>query len=232
MPTTATPSAGESDIRNPFFARIYDHVLARGSHRKDIGCRRELLDGLFGTMVEVGPGNGPNFGLYPTTVMRVIAVEPEPYLRARAAQAASRAPVSVEVVDGDADHLPVEDASVDAVVLALVLCSVPDQASALAEARRVLRPGGELRIYEHVIAERPVPRALQKAAQATFWPRAFGNCHPARDTLAALQAAGFDTAGVRRFVMQVAAVEPPMPYILGRIPTSTESRPISDQPPV
>ncbi len=56
---------------------------------------------------------------------------------------------------------------------------------------------------------------LQKAAQATFWPRMFGNCHPARDTLLALRRAGFDTSEVRRFVMQAAA-EPPMPYILGR----------------
>ncbi len=120
------------------------------------------------------------------------------------------------MVAGDAEHLPIDDGSVDAVVLALVLCSVPDQARALAEARRVLRPGGELRIYEHVVAEQRLPRAMQKAAQATFWPRAFGNCHPARDTLVALDAAGFDTSRIRRFVMQVAPVEPPMPYILGR----------------
>jgi len=101
-------------------------------------------------------------------------------------------------------------------VLSLVLCSVPDQAVALREVRRVLRRGGEVRVYEHVVAERSVPRALQKIAQSTFWPRAFGNCHPARDTLRALRDAGFDTAGVRRFVMRVTRVEPPMPYILGR----------------
>jgi SAM-dependent methyltransferase len=205
----------ETDIRNPFFAWFYDHVLQRGSNRKDLGCRRDLLDGLAGTVVEVGPGNGPNFALYPNTVERVIAVEPEPYLRGRAAKAAAGAPVQIDVVAGDAEHLPVEDGSVDAVVLALVLCSVPDQARALAEAKRALRPDGELRIYEHVIAERAFPRTLQKAAETTFWPRAFGNCHPARDTLAALHAAGFDTSRIRRFVMQVAAIEPPMPYILG-----------------
>lgn len=214
--TEPSPRRNASDICNPFFARFYNCVLQRGSGRKDVGCRRELRAELSGTVIEVGPGNGPNFDLYPPTVERVIAVEPEPFLREKAIQAASRASVPIEVVAGDAERLPVEDRSVDAVVLALVLCSVPDQARVLAEAKRVLRQGGELRVYEHVVAERRVPRALQEAAQATFWPRAFGNCHPARDTLAALEAAGFDTSGVRRFVMQVAAVEPPMPYILGR----------------
>jgi ubiquinone/menaquinone biosynthesis C-methylase UbiE len=208
-------AAEQSDIRNPFFARLYHHVLQRRSGRKDVGCRRELLAGLSGTVVEVGPGNGPNFGLYPTTVERVIAVEPETFLPGKAAAAAAAAAVSIDVVAGDAEHLPVDDASVDAVVLALVLCSVPDQAGALAEAKRVLAPGGELRVYEHVVAEQRIPRALQRAAEATFWPRAFGNCHPARDTLASLRAAGFETRDIRRFVMQVATVEPPMPYILG-----------------
>jgi ubiquinone/menaquinone biosynthesis C-methylase UbiE len=213
--TTDAPPQG-NDLRNPFFARLYHHVLQRSKTRKDIGCRTELLEGLTGTVVEVGPGNGPNFELYPATVERVVAVEPETFLREKARETASGVEIPIEVVAGDAEHLPMPDGSVDAVVLALVLCSVPDQARALAEAKRVLRPGGEVRVYEHVIAERPVPRGLQKAAQATFWPRAFGNCHPARDTRAALDAAGFDTTGIRRFVMQVAPVEPPMPYILGR----------------
>jgi ubiquinone/menaquinone biosynthesis C-methylase UbiE len=210
------PRRGGQDIRNPFFARLYHHVLQRDASAKDLACRRELLAGLVGTVIEVGPGNGPNFAVYGEGVERVIAVEPEPYLREKAEAAAARAAVEIQVVAGDAEHLPLDDASVDAVVLALVLCSVPDQALALSEARRVLRPGGAVRVYEHVVAERPVPRALQRAAQATFWPRAFGNCHPARDTLGALRDAGFDIAGVRRFVMQSAPVEPPMPYILGR----------------
>lgn len=222
---TQAPVGEPTDIRNPFFAWFYDHVLQRGSNRKDTACRRELLSGLSGTVIEVGPGNGPNFSLYPGTVERVIAVEPEPYLRSRAAKAAADAAAQIDVVAGDAEHLPVADGSVDAVVLALVLCSVPHQGRALAEAKRVLRPGGEVRIYEHVIAESRVPRTLQKAAEATFWPRAFGNCHPARDTLAALDTAGFDTDGIRRFVMQVAAVEPPMPYVLGRATERNTKRP-------
>lgn len=214
--TTEHAVDGGQDIHNPFFARLYDKVLQHGESEKDMRCRRELLAGLSGLVVEVGPGNGPNFGLYPEAVDEVIAVEPEPYLRERAESAAAQASVPIRVVRGTAERMPVEDSSVDAVVLSLVLCSVPDQQVALAEATRVLRTGGELRVYEHVVAERPVPRRLQQIAQATFWPRAFGNCHPARDTRQALVDAGFDVGEIKRFVMQVAAVEPPMPFILGR----------------
>ena len=213
--TSTRTSEGPRDLRNPFFARLYHHVLQRAPSERDVGCRRRLLEGVAGTVVEVGPGNGPNFAHYPPTVDRVVAVEPESFLREKAAAAAASAPVRIDVTAGDADHLPLADGEADAVVLALVLCSVPDQMSALAEARRVLRPGGELRIYEHVVAEQPVARTAQRAAQATFWPRAFGNCHPARDTLASLRAAGFDTTRIRRFVMQTKPMEPPMPFILG-----------------
>lgn len=215
MGSETTSPGGAGDLRNPFFARLYHHVIQREPSERDVGCRRRLLDGLAGTVVEVGPGNGPNFALYPATVDRVVAVEPESFLRAKAREAAVRAPVDIDVSRGDADHLPLEDGEADAVVLALVLCSVPDQMTALAEARRVLRPGGELRVYEHVVAEHVVARGAQRAAQATFWPRAFGNCHPARDTLASLRAAGFDTTRIRRFVMQTKPMEPPMPFILG-----------------
>src|SRR3954464_1603167 len=123
------------DIRNPFFARLYHHVLQRKDTRKDVACRHELLDGLSWAVVEVGPGNGPNFEHYPATVENVIAVEPETYLREKASAAAASAAGTIEVRGGDAEPLPAEDGSVDAVVLALVLCSVPDQSAALAEAR-------------------------------------------------------------------------------------------------
>ena len=84
----------------------------------------------------------------------VVAVEPEPTLRAAAEEAAADAPVPVRVVAGTADRLSVDDASADAAVASLVLCSVPDQRHALAELRRVLRPHSELRFYEHVIGGR------------------------------------------------------------------------------
>ena len=99
-----------------------------------------------------------------------MAVEPEPFLRERAEAAAAGAPVAVRVIDGMADRVPLDDASADAAVLSLVLCSVPDQAAALAEVRRILRPGGELRFYEHVRSERPGFARFQQAADL-LWPR-------------------------------------------------------------
>ena len=110
MMTKANDSA--TDVRNPFFARLYHYVLQHKSTRKDNACRAELLRGVRGTVIEVGPGSGPNLGHYPSAVERVIAVEPEPYLREKAAAAAAQSEVSIEVVAGDAEHLPVDDASV------------------------------------------------------------------------------------------------------------------------
>lgn len=208
------PGRAKQDIRNPFFARLYHYVLGREG-RKMVRCRRELLEGLRGTVVEVGPGNGPNFALYPTTVDRVIAVEPEPYLREKAAIAASNATVPVSVLAGSADDLPVGNDEADAVLLTLVLCSVPDQRRALGEVARVLKPTGELRVFEHVGAHQPAAQAALRAAEKVFWRRAFGNCHPTRHTLEAIEHAGFDTSGIERFVMQAGPLEPPLPYIRG-----------------
>jgi len=161
--------------------------------------RRKLLTGLRGRVVEVGAGSGANFQHYPTSVSEVIAVEPEPYLRERAEHATLKAPVSVSVAHGGADRLPGEAASFDAGVVALVLCTVPNQQSALAELYRVIRPGGELRFYEHVISESVWETRFQRIADATFWPRLAGGCHLARDTTTAIERAGFQIETFERF---------------------------------
>lgn len=160
--------------------------------------REELLAGLTGRVIEVGAGTGLNFGHYPSSVTEVVAVEPEPYLRAKAEEAAAAAPVPVIVVDGVAGELPAEDASFDAGVASLVLCSVPDAAAALAELRRVIRPGGELRFYEHVRAERSSLARWQHRLDVV-WPHVAGGCHGNRNTVAAIESAGFTVEKVRRF---------------------------------
>ena len=174
-----------------------------------------MVAGLTGTVIEVGAGNGLNFPFYPPTVERVVAVEPEPVMRAAAVEAARGADVAIEVAAGVAGRLPAEDESFDAGVASLMLCSVPDQARALAELHRVIRPGGELRFYEHVVARRAAAVRLQRLADATFWPRLLGGCHLTRDTGAAIEAAGFVIERCERFQFSAGPPIPPIPHILG-----------------
>jgi ubiquinone/menaquinone biosynthesis C-methylase UbiE len=202
------------EVHHPLFARIYMR-LSRKRHETEDEYRRKLLNGLSGRVIEVGAGNGLNFAVYPQTVEKVLAVEPEPLLREAAIEEAKKAPVEIEVVDGVASELPAEEGSQDAAIASLVLCSVPDQSKALAEMRRVLKPGGELRFYEHVISQKRLPARLQRIADATFWPRVAGGCHMARDTLPAIEAAGFKVERSERFPFTPGAPVPSIPHILG-----------------
>lgn len=204
-------------VHHPVFARLWS-LMSRHEPAQIRRHRDELLAGLAGRVIEVGAGAGSNFAHYPTTVEEVVAVEPEPYLRERArAAAAASATVPIEVLDGVAERLPAEDASFDAAVACLVLCTVPDQAHALAELRRVLCPGGELRFYEHVRSDRRVLAFSQHVVDRAFWPRAFGGCHTARDTAAAIQAAGFEIEDQRRmWVNPVPIAFPVASHAIGR----------------
>jgi ubiquinone/menaquinone biosynthesis C-methylase UbiE len=204
----------QTEVRNPLFARLLVR-MRRYEQPEQLERRRELLAGLQGRVLDLGAGDGANFDHFPATVGEVVAVEPEPYLRERARANAERAPVPIEVVEGLAHRLPLEDASVDGAVVALVLCSVPDQAAALAELHRVIRPGGELRFLEHVAAERGPLRALQTTVDRThLWPHLFGGCHTKRDTVKAIAAAGFTVERCRRFSVPPAAL-PFSPHVLG-----------------
>jgi ubiquinone/menaquinone biosynthesis C-methylase UbiE len=195
---------------------MYQRSSENAERRGGAEHRRRLLQGLAGTVVELGAGHGLNFPHYPTTVTEVIAVEPEPTLRAQATSAAAGAPVRVRVLAGVADQLPLDDASVDAAVASLVLCSVPDQDHALAELHRVLRPGGELRFYEHVIPNcQPKRLLLQAVDHSGLWPRIAGGCHPARDTTAAIRRAGFEIETIERIMFSASRLEPSIPHILG-----------------
>lgn len=202
-------------VHHPIFARLYMRTTSsRKSHGED-EHRRQMLAGLTGRVIEVGAGNGLNFPHYPEDVEKVTAVEPEALLRKAATQAAAAAPVSVDVVDGVAGRLPVEGESFDAGVASLVLCSVPDQGRALAELYRVIRSGGELRFYEHVVAREPRGRRLQRFADATFWPHVAGGCHLSRDTGTAIEQAGFQVEDKKRFRFSPGPPIPAIPHILG-----------------
>jgi ubiquinone/menaquinone biosynthesis C-methylase UbiE len=206
-----------TDIARPRFARMYMRVAPTAEERGAREHRRRLLEGLSGTVVEIGAGQGLNFPHYAPEVTQVIAIEPEPTLRREAESVAAKARVPISVVAGVADELPVDDAAADAVVASLVLCSVPDQQRALAEVRRVLRPGGELRFYEHVIARcQPKRLMLQVIDRSGLWPAISGGCHPARDTTEAIRQAGFDIEEIERFGFSAARFQPQIPHIVGR----------------
>lgn len=186
-----TTSATKTDaLQHPVFARFYMRLAGLAERLGAAEHRTRLLAGLTGRVIEVGAGHGPNFRHYPSTVCEVLAVEPEDTLRAHAQKAAENAPVTVKVVAGNADDLPAANRSMDAAVLSLVLCSVPDPAHAMAEIARVLRPGGELRFYEHVRSPR-APAGLIEDVISPLWSRAAGGCRPNRHTVATIGAGGF-----------------------------------------
>ena len=204
--------AEKGAVHHPLFARFYAWLAPREDKEGAVTYRGEMLAGLRGRVIEVGAGIGSNFKHYPPSVEEVVAVEPEAYLRAKATEAAQTAPVKVTVVEGLADRLPSEDESFDAGVASLVLCSVPDQASALAELRRVIKPGGELRFYEHVISNQPKSARTQRMLNPV-WTRMAGGCNLHRDTGAAIEAAGFHVLHKRRFRFPEGRIG--LPHILG-----------------
>jgi ubiquinone/menaquinone biosynthesis C-methylase UbiE len=204
-----------AEVRHPIFARFLAFVSAQAEGGEEDDLRRELLAGLSGRVIEIGAGTGPNFKLYPDTVTELVAVEPEDYLRGKAEEAAARGGRDIRLVDALADRLPFEDGAFDAAVAAQVLCSVPSQAAALAELRRVVRPGGELRFYEHVLATSPRLARLQRVA-GLVTPHLAGGCHPDRDTGRAIEQGGFAIERCRHFHFRHSVLDLPVaPRILG-----------------
>jgi SAM-dependent methyltransferase len=199
-------------VHHPIFARFY----ARTGHLMEAEVadhRRKLLAGSAGLVIEVGAGNGLNFPHYPATVTEVLAVEPEPYLRRLALATARQAPAPIRVVGGSAEALPAKDATFDTAVASLVLCSVADLDRALAEIRRVLRPGGMLRFYEHVRGDAARLARWQDRLEHP-WGWLAGGCHPNRDTVESITAAGFRVVELDRFDLQT--MPPPVrPHVLG-----------------
>jgi SAM-dependent methyltransferase len=182
-------------LRTRLFAAFYDRQMAKTERDGLDANRRRALDGVRGAVLEIGGGTGANLARYGPLVDTLTVTEPDPHmLRRLEAHAAERRP-GTTVVGAPADALPVPDASYDVVVSTLVLCGVPDQAAALAELRRVLRPGGELRFIEHVRAGDEHDARHQD--RMDWVNRAVVGCHCNRSTVAAIEAAGFTVRELR-----------------------------------
>ena len=201
----------------PCFARVYTRLGRATDARGASQHRSSLVNTLSGRVIEIGCGNGLAFPHYRATADVVVAVEPERYLLARASEAAAACGARIALVAGVAEALPVRDHAFDNAVLSLVLCSVTDPHFVLREVFRVLRPGGELHFYEHVVSQRPTIAGLQKVADRAGWPVMSGGCHSARDTTAMIAAAGFqiercDRFTFRPFTRSIVTA----PHVLGR----------------
>jgi SAM-dependent methyltransferase len=186
-----------NSIDNPLFARVWT-VMSAHEPESLKRLRRDNLAGLSGRVLEVGAGTGTNFAYYPDTVTEVVAVEPERRLAVQAEEAAAAVRVPVTVSTDTVEHFAATgDGPFDAAVCSLVLCSVDQPDDVLRQLLSLLRPGGELRYLEHIASSGWRSR-LQKAADATVWPRVSGNCHTHRHTETAIVNAGFEVAEARR----------------------------------
>ncbi len=204
-------------------ATFYDAFMGTMERAGLAAWREALLADLGGRVLEVGAGTGVNLPLYPRTLERLVVAEPDANMRKKLVKRIADLGSPAEASDASLEKLPWPDASFDAVVATLVLCTVRDPARALAEIRRVLVPGGAFVYLEHVAADHDPRRLAWQRRIEPFWGVIAGGCRLTRRTSETIGAAGFDVAGetresarkamplVRTMVRGVARVRPAAP---------------------
>ena len=171
------------------------HILPRLLHmvmqqEAMVPFRRRVIGAADGRVLEVGIGSGLNLPLYGPSVRSVIGLDPSHELLRMARDRAATAPVPVELLEGSAETVPLDDASIDTVVTTWTLCTIPDAPRALSELRRVLRPGGALLFVEHGRAPEPGVARWQDRLDP-MWRRLAGGCHLNRKIDDLISGAGF-----------------------------------------
>lgn len=179
------------------FSAFYDSLL-KGTEEAGLReRRRETLSAARGRTIDIGAGTGANLGLFPEGVGQVVMAEPDPHMTKRLRHKLAEAGADVELVEAGAEKLPFEDSSFDTAVFTLVLCTVPDPQAALAEAARVLKPGGQLLFVEHVRAQDPGVARWQDRLE-TPWRVFADGCRCNRDTVANIEASPLTLDSVKR----------------------------------
>ena len=173
-----------------WFAALFDRIMAPAEKSFLKEARQHAAGGARGRVLEIGCGTGANFAFYTDAATDVIAIDPNPHMLERARRKISAAGRPVEIRQASAEQLPFEDAAFDTVVDTINMCTIGDLAKALSEIKRVLKPIGELRFYEHIRYEYPIG-ALAQDLITPIWKWFGAGCHPNRDVARFIREAGF-----------------------------------------
>jgi SAM-dependent methyltransferase len=195
------------------FAAMYDRVLRPSEEHGLADIRRRTLAGLSGTVLEIGAGTGLNLGKYPDEVDTLIACEPTPEMAEHLRARADEFDHDLDIRDAVAEALPFPDDSVDHAVSTLVLCTVDDLDQSCGELARVIRPGGTLRLVEHIGPADGFLGGVQRTIEPA-WKVGARGCRLTRDPREALAAAGFDVSNLQEGTM-------PAPKLIRRVLTGT-----------
>jgi len=202
------------------FSAFYDRAFEATEEAGLREMRAQLLKQARGRVLEIGSGTGLNLELYPHEGIECLtATEPDPHMFKQLRSRAKEVCQGADLVEAGAEDLPFEDDSYDTVVVTLVLCTVPDQAAALKEISRILKPDGQLLFLEHVRATNDPGLAKWQDRLETPWRFLGDGCHCNRDTVAGIKAAGFELTELDCAELPKA---PPIvrPLVTGRAATS------------
>ncbi|BAC90612.1 class I SAM-dependent methyltransferase [Gloeobacter violaceus] len=193
-----------------WYQRIHALWRARGKTKCDalIAQRKRIyFESLQGNVLEIGPGTGPNLSYYPSDI-QWIGIEPNQYMHPYLKQAAAQHKIQAQIHCATAEQLPNADASVDAVVSTMALCTVTRLADTFNEILRVLKPGGRFIFIEHVAAPNGTAlRRIQNMAQP-LWHVVYAGCYPNRELWTAIERAGFADVHLEHFRLPILVESP------------------------